>query len=149
VSSSISDKPVPIRALFVRRVLIATGSYAGIALVDIAFRTVQPVFYSTPISLGGLGLDTPTIGTILAVQGMASGIIQPLAFAKLHDIMGAKKLWLFSVTCALPMVALLPALNTLARFNGVVQSVWYLVALQVFLMSSTNFAYGLSLSFSH
>lgn len=144
VSSSISDKPVPIRALFVRRVLIATGSYAGIALIDIAFRTVQPVFYSTPISLGGLGLDTPTIGTILAVQGMASGIIQPLAFAKLHDIMGAKKLWLFAVTCALPMVALLPALNTLARFNGVVQSVWYLVALQVVLMSSTNFAYGIS-----
>lgn len=107
------------------------------------------MFYSTPISLGGLGLDTPTIGTILAIQGMASGIIQPLAFAKLHDIMGAKKLWLFSVTCAFPMVALLPALNMLARLNGVVQSVWYLVALQVVLMSSTNFAYGLSSSFSH
>lgn len=144
VSSSISDKPVPIRALFVRPVLIATGSYAGIALVEIAFRTVQPVFYSTPISLGGLGLDTPTIGTILAIQGMAIGIIQPLAFAKLHDIMGAKKLWLFSVTCAFPIVALLPALNMLARLNGVVQSVWYLVALQVVLMSSTTFAYGIS-----
>ncbi|KAG2150249.1 major facilitator superfamily domain-containing protein [Suillus bovinus] len=144
VSSSIADKPVPIRALFVRRVLVATGSYAGISLVDIAFRTVQPVFYAIPISLGGLGLDTPTIGTILAVQGMLNGVMQPLAFARLHDIMGAKKLWLFAVACALPMIALLPALNTLARSSGVVQSVWYLVALQVALMSCANFAYGIS-----
>ncbi|KAG1841299.1 major facilitator superfamily domain-containing protein [Suillus subalutaceus] len=144
VLSSISDKPVPIRALFVRRVLIATGSYASIALIDIAFRTVQPVFYATPISLGGLGLDTPTIGTILAVQGIVNGVMQPLAFARLHDIMGAKKLWLFAVTCALPMIALLPVSNTLARSSGVVQSVWSLVALQVALMSCMNFAYGVS-----
>ncbi|KAG1781011.1 major facilitator superfamily domain-containing protein [Suillus placidus] len=144
VSSSINDKPVPIRALFVRRVLVATGSYAGIALIDIAFRTVQPVFYSTPISLGGLGLDTPTIGTILAVQGIVNGVMQPLAFARLHDIMGAKKLWLFAVTCTLPMIALLPTLNTLARSSGVVQSVWYLVALQIALVGCMNFAYGIS-----
>lgn len=143
-SFSIGDQPVPIRALFVRRVLIATGSYAGIALVDVAFRTVQPVFYATPISLGGLGLDTPTIGAILAVQGTAVGVIQLLAFAKLHDIMGAKKLWLFAMTCALPMVALFPALNVLARSSGVVQSVWYLVGLQLALTSCTNFAYAVS-----
>ncbi|KAG1876635.1 MFS multidrug-resistance DHA1 sub-family [Suillus subalutaceus] len=137
VSSLIGDKPVPIRALFVRRVLIATGSYASIALVDVAFRTVQPVFYATPISLGGLGLDTPAIGTILAVQGTSNGVMQILAFAKLHDIMGAKKLWLFAMTCALPMIALFP-------ISGVVQSIWYLVALQIALTSCTNFAYGVS-----
>ncbi|KAG2040000.1 major facilitator superfamily domain-containing protein [Suillus americanus] len=144
VPSSISNKPVPIRALFVRQVLIATGSYASVALIDIAFRTVQPVFYATPISLGGLGLDTPTIGTILAVQGIVNGVMQPLAFARLHDIMGAKKLWLFAVTCALPMVALLPVSNTLARSSGIIQSVWSLVALQVALMSCITFAYGVS-----
>ncbi|KAG1876636.1 MFS multidrug-resistance DHA1 sub-family [Suillus subalutaceus] len=141
VSSSIGDKPVPIRALFVRPVFVATGGYAGIALVDMAFRTVQPVFYATPISLGGLGLDTPAIGTILAVQGTAIGVMQLLIFAKLHDIMGAKKLWLFALTCALPMIALYPALNTLARSSGIVQSVWYLVALQIALTSSVSFMY--------
>ncbi|KAG2141295.1 major facilitator superfamily domain-containing protein [Suillus clintonianus] len=144
VSSSVGDMPVPIRALFVRRVIIATGSYAGVALVDIAFRTVQPVFYATPISLGGLGFDTPTIGTVLAVQGILNGITQPLVFARLHDVMGPKKLWIFAVTCSLPMIALLPASNTLARSSGVVQSVWCLVALQVALGSCMNFAYGIS-----
>ncbi|KAG2116925.1 major facilitator superfamily domain-containing protein [Suillus cothurnatus] len=144
VSSSIRDKPVPIRALFVRPVLIATGSYAAVALVDIAFRTVQPVFYATPISLGGLGLDTPTIGTILAVQGIVNGVMQPLVFATLHDIMGAKNLWLFAVMCALPMIGAFPALNTLARFSGVVQSIWYLVGLQLLLTSFMNFAYGIA-----
>ncbi|KAG2070151.1 MFS general substrate transporter [Suillus decipiens] len=144
VSSSNSDKPVPFRDLFVRRVLIATGSYAGIALVDIAFRTIQPVFFATPISLGGLGLDPPAIGTILAAQGIGYGLMQLFAFARLHDIMGAKKLWLFAVMCALPRLALFPAMNALARSSGVGQSVWCLVALQVVLANCTNFAFGVS-----
>ncbi|KAG0691640.1 major facilitator superfamily domain-containing protein [Suillus ampliporus] len=143
-SSLISNKPVPIRGLLIRRVFIATGSYAGIALVDIAFRTVQPVFYATPISLGGLGLDTPTIGTILAVQGIVNGVMQPLAFPKLHDHMGARNLWVFAMATTLPLIALFPALNTLARSSGVIQSVWYLVGVQVALLSCTGFAYGTS-----
>ncbi|KAG1746768.1 MFS multidrug-resistance DHA1 sub-family [Suillus paluster] len=140
-ASSSINKPVPIRDLFIRRVFIATGSYAGIALVDISFRTVQPVFYATPISLGGLGLDPPTIGTILAIQGIISGLIQPLAFPKLHDIMGPRNLWLLSVASSVPMVALFPALNTLARSS---QSVWYLMGLQLAFLCCTNFAYCIS-----
>ena len=148
-ATSTSNKPLPIRALFKRRVLIAAGSYAGIALIDIAFRTVQPVFYATPISLGGLGFATPTIGTILAVQGMVVGLLQTLIFGKLYEIMGAKTLWLFAVASALPMVTLFPILNTLARSSGVSQSVWLVVGLQVALLSCMSFAYGSLSSFSH
>jgi len=148
-ATHINDKLPPIRALFNRRVLIAAGSDAGIALIDIAFRTVQPVFYATPVSMGGLGLDTPTIGTILAVQGMINGLVQPLIFAKLHNIMGTKNLWLFAIASGLPMVALFPVLNTLARSSGIVQSIWSLVGLQAILLSCTSFAYGLLSSFPH
>lgn len=148
-ATPISNKPLPIRALFIRRVLIAAGSYAGIALIDISFRTVQPVFYATPISLGGLGLDTPTIGTILAIQGVANGLVQPLLFGKLHDTMGAKNLFLFAVASSLPMIALFPVINTLARSAGVIHSVWSLVGLQVALLSCTGFAYSLLLVVTH
>jgi len=140
----INDKPLPIRALLIRRVLIAAGGYAGIALIDIAFRTVQPVFYATPISLGGLGLDTPIIGTILAAQGVANGLLQPLIFSKLHDIMGSKILFLFAVASALPMIALFPVINLLARSAGIIHGVWSLVGLQVALLAFANFAYGIS-----
>lgn len=142
-AAPISDKPLPIRALLIRRVLIAAGSYAGIALIDIAFRTVRPVFYATPISLGGLELDTPTIGIILAAQGVVNGLLQPLIFPKLHDIMGAKILFLFAVASALPMIALFPIINMLARSTGIIYGVWSLVGLQVVLLSFANFAYGL------
>jgi hypothetical protein len=41
------------------------------------------MFYATPILLGGLGLNTPTIGTILAVQRIRNDIMygckKPLA----------------------------------------------------------------------
>jgi len=98
--------------------------------------------------MGGLGLDTPTIGTILAVQGMANGLLQALIFAKLHDLMGAKKLLLFAVASSLPMVALFPVLNTLARSSCAMQSIWSLVALQAALLSCMNFGYGSLSSFS-
>jgi hypothetical protein len=144
-----NNKPLPIRALLSRRVLIASGSYAGIALIDIAFRTVQPVFYATPISLGGLRLNTPTIGTILAVQGIVNGLVHLLISPKLHDIMGPKNLFLFAVASASPMLALSPVMNVPVRFSGDVHDVWSLVELQVALSSFTNFAYGLLLSVSH
>ena len=149
IATPISNKPLPIRALFIRRVLIAAGSYAGTALIDIAFRTVQPVFFATPISLGGLGLDTPTIGIILAVQGLVVGLLQPLVFGNLYDNMGAKFLWLSAVACALPMICLFPILNMLARSGGLNQGVWSLVGLQVALMSCTNLSYGSLSAFSY
>ncbi|OJA19926.1 hypothetical protein AZE42_03758 [Rhizopogon vesiculosus] len=59
--------------------------------------------------------------------------------------MGAKHLFLFAVAGALPMIALFPVMNTLARFSGVIHSgVWSLVGLQVALLSFTSFAYGIT-----
>jgi hypothetical protein len=85
-----AERPLPLRSLLTPRVLIAGGNYAAISLVDIAFRTIQPVFLSTPIILGGLGLPTPFIGALLAGQGILNGMFQLLFFAKIHDRWGSK-----------------------------------------------------------
>ncbi|KIJ65124.1 hypothetical protein HYDPIDRAFT_111019 [Hydnomerulius pinastri MD-312] len=139
-----SDKPLPLRGVLVPRVILASSSYAAIALVDIAFRTVQPVYYATPVSMGGLGLDTPTIGTILAVLGMGIGVCQIFFFPRLYYLMGPRNLYMFCVFTYLPMIALFPILNSMAREQGLSSSVWVCICLQVATTILASFAYGVT-----
>lgn len=69
ITSDVSDndgaeKPLPLRSLLIRQVIIVGGNYAMLSLLEITFRAIQPVFMSTPIELGGLGLSTSAIGKI-------------------------------------------------------------------------------------
>ena len=136
------DKQLPFRALLVRPVLIAAGSYATFSLIDISFRTIIPVFYAMPIELGGLNLDPPAIGIILALFGIPGGIIQWLFFVPVHDWLGAKTLFVASVSLCLPMIALFPVINAVARVYGLSYFVWFLVGLQMTLMMFACFAFG-------
>ena len=135
-------KPLPFRDLLVRPVIIAAGSYATFALVDISFRAIIPVFCALPIELGGLHLDPPAIGNILALLGVSGGIIQCLFFAPMHDWLGAKTLFLLSVLLCLPTIALFPVINAAARAYGLSYFVWSLVGLQLTLFIFTGFSYG-------
>ncbi|KAH7885840.1 major facilitator superfamily domain-containing protein [Phlebopus sp. FC_14] len=138
-------KPLPLRQLLTPRVILAASSYASVALVDIAFRTIQPVFYATPVAMGGLGLDTPTIGTILAVLGMGIGIGQVLFFPRAFYLMGPRNLYMFGVLMFLPMIALFPTLNALARTEGSSSSLISTgIALQIILVILANFSYGVT-----
>lgn len=56
----------PIREILTRPVVVAISNYAVLSLIDIALTALIPLFYSTPIADGGLGLSTPTIGLVLS-----------------------------------------------------------------------------------
>ena len=65
--------PLTFRELLLALVPLACGSYASFTILDISFRTVLPVYLATPINMGGLGLDPPAIGTILASMEVLGG----------------------------------------------------------------------------
>jgi len=136
------DNQLPFRALIIRPVLIASGNYATLALTEMAVRTVIPVFYAMPIEMGGLNLDPPAIGIILAVFGISGGIVQYLFFAPMHDWLGAKTQFLAAVSLYLPITALFPAINAAARVYGLNYFVWFLVGLQMTSFMFANFAAG-------
>jgi hypothetical protein len=135
-------KPLPFRDLLVTRVIIATCAYAAAALIEISFRAVQPVFYATPIEMGGLGLDAPAIGIILAVLGILNGVLQVLFFVRLHDWLGGRNLYLFSVFSCFPMLALFPLISFTAKAQGLSYFVYLLVALQLLAFVISYSAYG-------
>ncbi|KAJ3998915.1 member of major facilitator superfamily multidrug-resistance, DHA1 sub-family [Lentinula boryana] len=138
-----NEKPVPFRKLLNRRVLIAAGNYATLSLVDIAFRAIQPLFFSTPVELGGLGLPPSSIGNLLSIFGLLNGVMQIFFFAKLHEYWGSKKTFMMGIASTVPIFACFPILSYVVKSNGgVTPLAWMFVALQIILSLSISFSYG-------
>ncbi|OSX58741.1 hypothetical protein POSPLADRAFT_1184415 [Postia placenta MAD-698-R-SB12] len=135
-------EPLPLRALLTRRVLVSAGNYAALAIVDISYRTVLPVWMSTPVAYGGLGLSAPMIGAVLSVYGITNGTLQILTFSRAINYFGAKKIYVYGMSSALPIFASFPVINLLARENGYSSGVWALLVLQLFMSIALNFCYG-------
>lgn len=144
-------KPLPLRALLTRDVIVASVNYAFLGLMEMSFRTLQPLFFSTPIALGGLGLDPPMIGTILSFFGVLTGIFTVFFFSRLTDCFGVKVVYVMGISAIVPCYALFPLINYLAR-NSIERSgdlgldVWIAVGLQVVMSVFVAMCYGKHLS---
>ncbi|EGN95009.1 hypothetical protein SERLA73DRAFT_113718 [Serpula lacrymans var. lacrymans S7.3] len=141
-SSPNDGTPLPLRALLTPQVLIAASTYATTSLMDIAFRTIQPVFFATPIALGGLGLTPPVIGKILASFGILNGLFQVFCFARLHAWLGTKGTYILGVVAAIPMMMTFPVISLLVQSQGLNITVWFVIGLQVFLSVVLCISYG-------
>ena len=137
-----AERPLPLRSLLIPRVLIAAGNYASLSLVDIAIKAIQPVFLSTPIQLGGLGLPPSSIGTLLSVQGILNGIFSIFFFAKIHDRWGPKKTFIGGLASTIPAIIMLPVANSLARTQGYSIGVWIAIGIQIVAGISHNLSFG-------
>ena len=145
------EEPLPLRDLLTRDVFIASANYSFLALVDISFRALQPIFLSTPIELGGLGLDPPAIGTIISFFGILNGVFTVSFFSRMTDYFGAKGVYLMGMTAAVPCFSLFPVINYLARDSversgGLGTEVWVVVGIQVASSVLLCLCYGASFS---
>lgn len=130
------SKPLSLRASLTPKVLTVTASYVTMAVFYMAFSSILPLFYATPIEFGGLSLDPPRIGAILAVSGVAHSVFQLLFYARLHDRFGAGAIHTAGVSSGIPIVILFPVINVLARVHGMGLAVWSCVAAQHVLTTS-------------
>jgi hypothetical protein len=149
LKSDQSTTPVPLRSLLTPPVLIAAGNYAFLSLVDIAFRAIQPLFFSTPIKLGGLGMPPSTIGQILSAYGILNGVFQVLFFARIHDYWGSKKVFVAGIASAFPVFAAFPLMSYLAKSQGLSTTVWVVVAFQTVISIGLSLSYGEQFSWAH
>ncbi|KAI0346548.1 member of major facilitator multidrug-resistance DHA1 sub-family [Trametopsis cervina] len=136
-------KPLPLSQVMIPRVLLAAINYAFLALVDISTRAIQPVFYSTPVELGGLGLPPHHIGKILALYGIVNGFLQIYYFARTQARFGPKNVYMVGIGSSLVVYAFFPIINFLARTQGTTHPiVWFAVAFQIITSILINFSYG-------
>ena len=138
---------MPLRGLLTRDVIVASANYAFLALVDMCYRALLPIFLSTPIALGGLELDPPAIGTIISLYGILNCAYNMFIFVRLIDCFGVKQVYLMGITASVPCFSLYPVINYLAR-NSIEGSgrlgmeVWAAVGLQVIFAVLTCSCYG-------
>ncbi|KAI0774849.1 MFS general substrate transporter [Trametes elegans] len=136
------DAPPPLREVLTRRTLLSVANYAVLALVEIAYYALQPLFFATPVALGGLGLAPPMIGAILGTFGVLNGVFQAFFFAPLMDRCGPKWLFQQGLLVFVPLYLLYPAMSLYAKAYGVTPVVWAMVLLQQMLLVIMDLAFG-------
>ncbi|KAF8337849.1 member of major facilitator superfamily multidrug-resistance, DHA1 sub-family [Amanita rubescens] len=137
-----SVRKPPLRAIFVRPVIIAATNLAALALVDRFYIAADALYLSTPIKDGGLGFSVNAIGTFSSTSGTVVCVSQLFFFAPIHANLGSKYLFIIGLSAALPRFALWPAMNWIARNDGYMGWVWFGLGFQMCCSAFIQFAYG-------
>ncbi|KAJ6484064.1 major facilitator superfamily multidrug-resistance, DHA1 sub-family [Mycena sanguinolenta] len=117
-TSANSDVVPPFRELFTRDVRIALLNHALLCFCDMAYDSLIPLVYATPIPLGGLGLKPHNIGLIMGLCGFSNAIVQVFLGGRLIRYFGARRVFT-AAPCALIFVfSTYPLLSILARRAG-------------------------------
>ncbi|KAJ7760686.1 major facilitator superfamily domain-containing protein [Mycena maculata] len=119
--------PLPLRELFIFPVIISVANYVSLAFLNTTFGALQPLFYTMPIEIGGLGLPPSKIGLILSAYGVTAGLFQVFFFARLVRRFGEKRVVMGGIATCLPIFALLPVMNIIAQRSGVSFVIWILI----------------------
>jgi len=138
-----TQEPVPpLRAILTGPVVLCVANYFWISFLDIALRALQPLFFATPISLGGLGMSPAMIGLCLGILGSLDAVAQGLFFAKILRRLGLKRLYLISLFCFIPLSATFPVINHFAWELGLSSTVWAFILLQFMFSCVADMSYG-------
>ena len=124
-------------------VMIPIANYGTFALAEIAYMVLLPLFYASPISIGGLGLSPPIIGAYLATLGVLSGILQVLFAARIIECVGPKRLFRFAVVWFYPLVLIFPIMSAVVMTQGKVGPVtWTLIVIQLIFLVIMELSYS-------
>lgn len=124
-------------------VMIPIANYATLALVEIGFLVLIPLFYSSPIAIGGLGLPPSIIGTYLAIFGIVDGSVQALFAVRIIERIGAKRLFCWAILWIYPLILLFPIMSAVVTLQGKVGPIiWITVVLQLVFMVLVDLSYS-------
>ncbi|KAJ7888283.1 major facilitator superfamily domain-containing protein [Mycena leptocephala] len=117
-ASTHPDTVPPLRELFTRDVRIALLNHALLCFCDMAYDSLIPLVYSTPIAIGGLGLKPHNIGLIMGLCGFSNAVVQAAVGGRVIRHFGPRRVF-NAAFCALACVfSLYPLLSVLARRAG-------------------------------
>src|SRR5712691_2395786 len=77
-----AHKPLPLRYLLTRPVLVSVANYSTLALLGMVSWALMPLIWSTSIEFGGLDMSPASIGVWLSVFGCMNGIFQLAVFPR-------------------------------------------------------------------
>ncbi|KAI9443939.1 MFS general substrate transporter [Lactarius indigo] len=138
------EKPLPLRALLTRPVLISVSNYGMIALLDIAAGALVPLVWSTSVEFGGLSMSPASIGLWMAGYGIINCFVQLGAFPHLVERFGPRGIFIACVILFSLVYTLLPLENLALRHpsGGLNLAAGLLIMLQITAMSFTDMGFS-------
>ncbi|KAH9169683.1 MFS general substrate transporter [Lactarius sanguifluus] len=138
------EKPVPLRALLTRPVMVTVANYCMIALFDMAAGALIPLVWSTSVEFGGLSMSPASIGLWMAVYGSINCVIQFVAFPPLVGRFGPQRVFIASIILFFPVYILLPFENLVLRRSsrGLNLAAGLLITLQIVTMSFSDMGFS-------
>ena len=137
-----ADAVPPLKALFTPPVITAVLNYSLLALTEISFTAILPVYLaSTPLSL------TPrAIGILFGSMGIFNGIFQAVCTAALVERWGAKRVYQASVCAFFPLWVLFPVAvnitNTVETDLSYPWGLWFLTCIGVVLATVMEMSFS-------
>ena len=111
-------------------------------VLTIGLLGLLPLFYSSPIEIGGLGFPPATIGTFLAMFGIVDGMAQAFLGAKLIERFGPKKVFRSVVLFFYPLILFFPIISAVVTAHGKVGPVVFvLLAIQLIFRVAMDLAF--------
>ena len=101
-----------------------------------------PLVYTTPIPLGGLGLDPMRMGSCMAVWGILRGILQLTVFHRILNFLGLRRTFIALISGLVPSFLLFPINGTHVQYAGTDFVLWALVVIQLVCSIGVCMAYG-------
>ena len=132
----------PPRTLLTRPVQLTVANYSTFAFLEICIWVLLPLVYTTPIQLGGLGLDPKSMGVTLAVFGIMKGIVQLTVFDHIIGFLGLRGTFITLLSCLVPSFLLFPIAGIRAQHAGRDIVLWVLVLIQLLCIAGIHMAYG-------
>ncbi|EJD37350.1 MFS general substrate transporter [Auricularia subglabra TFB-10046 SS5] len=138
-----------LRDIVTPRLKATVTAYALLALTDIGYLALQPLFMSSPVSAGGLGLEPSVIGWWMGSAGAINLPVQALLFPRLHARLGEKRVFLLGA-CAFCLLwplwaatwASAAALGPAWRAQPGAGTVWALLAASFVAYMGTQFCFA-------
>jgi len=141
-----SDKPLPLRSVLTKPVVVTVVNHAMFALLNVIAMTYIPLVWSTPVEYGGLNLSPASIGLWLSVYGGMNGIFQFVFFAHSIRRFGPRRVFVSSIVSCAVIYTIFPfenlALRVAAGAGGSSLVVWSLVTLQLSSLCVSEMGYG-------
>ncbi|KAH9054529.1 MFS general substrate transporter [Lactarius vividus] len=139
-----TEKPVPLRALLTRPVVVSVANYGMIGLFEMTAGVLIPLIWSTSVELGGLGMSPASIGLWMAGYGTINGIFQFIAFPRVLRRIGPRRIFIASILCFFPVYMMFPFENLALRHSShgtsVVAGLLIIVQLSAIALSDMGFS---------
>jgi len=113
-----TEKPLPLRALLTRPVVVSVANYGMIGLLDMTAGALFPLIWSTSVEFGGLSMSPASIGLWMAGYGFMNGIFQFVAFPRIVGRFGPRRVFIASVLCFIPVYIMFPFENMALRHSS-------------------------------